>query len=359
MQFTFKQAKSVLPSFFDQRISVELQSSPGLGKSDVIQQLITELSARDGFEWGYAELFLATQTPPDLLGYMMPETRSIDGADVRVSSWTMPAWMMTKDGKPVSSYRRGILFLDEYGQGEADVKRASAQLLLKGELGPWQLPEGWAVVAASNRSEDRSGVTKSFDFVINRRAQIEIMPDLESWNEWAVTSGVSPLTITFANQHPEIVFSGKVPEKQGPWCTPRSLVMADKMLMSMSSNGQLPTDSIAQSVVTSLIGAAAARQFFVFVQLENELPRFEKIIADPDGIKVPERPDAQMLVCYNLAHRITPDTVDPVVAYMNRFPKEFGITFVKSATARDYKLINTPAFKKWCSENASLMAALR
>mgnify|MGYP003344633070 CR=1 FL=1 len=45
--------------------------------------------------------------------------------------------------------------------------------------------------------------------------------------------------------------------------------------------------------------------------------------------------------------------------YMNRFPKEFGVTFVKAATARDYKLINTPAFKKWCSDNSSLMAALR
>lgn len=359
MQLTLKQAKSVLPTFFDQRISVELQSSPGLGKSDVIQQLVTELSARDGFEWGYAELFLATQTPPDLLGYMMPETRTFDGADVRVSSWTMPAWMMTKDGKPVTSYRRGILFLDEYGQGEADVKRASAQLLLKGELGPWRVPDGWAVVAASNRSDDRSGVTKSFDFVINRRAQFEITPDLESWEEWAHTSEVTALTITFAKQHPEIVFSGKVPEKQGPWCTPRSLVMADKMLHAMSVDGKLPDDPIAVSVVTSLIGAAAARAYFVFVQLENELPKFEKIVADPAGIKVPERPDAQMLVCYNLAHRITPETVDPVVTYMNRFPKEFGITFVKSATARNYKLINTPAFKKWCSENASLMAALR
>lgn len=359
MQYTLKQAKAVLPRFFDKRIAVELQSSPGLGKSDMIQQLIAELSARDGFEWGYSELFLATQTPPDLLGYMMPETRNFDGADVRVSSWTMPAWMMTKDGKPVTSYRRGILFLDEYGQGEADVKRASAQLLLKGELGPWRLPDGWAVVAASNRSDDRSGVTKSFDFVINRRAQFEIVPDLDSWEEWAVTSEVSGLTIAFAKQHSDIVFSGKVPEKQGPWCTPRSLVMADSILHSMTVDGKLPDDTLAQNVVTSLIGAAAARQYFVFVQLENELPRFEDIIADPTGMKVPERPDAKMILCHNLAHRITPETVDPVVTYMNRFPKEFGITFVKSATGRNYQLQRTPAFKKWAADNSSLMVALR
>ena len=359
MQLTPKQVASILPLFLDQRIAVELQSSPGLGKSDIIEQLIHSLSVRDGFEWGHAELFLATQTPPDLLGYMMPERRNIDGQEYRVSAWTMPAWMMTKDGKPLSHYRRGILFLDEYGQGEADVKRASAQLLLKGELGPWRLPEGWAIVAASNRSEDRSGVTKSFDFVINRRAQIEMLPNLDDWTEWATRNNVSPLTITFANQHPEVVFSGKVPEKQGPWCTPRSLVMADKMLMAMTENGKLPDGPVAQSVVASLIGTPAARQYFVFVQLENEMPKFDTIVAGPGTVPVPKRPDAQMLVCYNLAHRVSADTVDAVATYMNRFPKEFGVTFVKAATARDYKLINTPAFKKWCSDNSSLMAALR
>lgn len=359
MQLTLKQTKSTLPYFFDTGISVEMQSSPGLGKSEIVTQLVNELSARDGEEWGFQTLMLATQTPADLLGYMMPETRTFDGVEHRVSAFTMPLWMLTQSGKPVTSYKRGILFLDEYGQGEPDVKRASAELLLNRRLGPWSLPDGWSVIAASNRSNDRSGVTKSFDFVINRRAQIEIIPDVEAWTEWANTSQVMPLTIAFANNNPHIVFNGEVPEKQGPWCTPRSLVMADKLLRRMQQDGELADSPVANALVSGIIGGAAAAQYFSFVRLEQEMPKFEKIIADPDKVKVPDRPDAQMLVCYNLAHRVDEQTAEPVATYMDRFPKEFGVTFIKAATQRNYKLLTTPAFRKWCSENSSLMAAVR
>lgn len=353
-----KQAKQYLPVLFDARVSVELRSSPGIGKSEMIEQLVDELSARDGGQWGFQVLMLATQTPSDLLGYMMPETREIDGKQVRVSDWTLPPWMLTRDGKPVTAYKRGILFLDEYGQGDADVKRASAELLLNRRLGPHKLPAGWVVVAASNRDKDRSGVTKSFDFVINRRCEIDIQPDLQAWTEWANTSGVMPLTIAFANQNPHIVFSDTVPEKQGPWCTPRSLVMADRILSIMTADNELP-DASASELVAGVIGAAAVAQYFSFVALEREMPKFEDIVASPDKVRVPDRPDAQMLVCYSLAHRVEDDTIAPVVQYIDRFPKEFGVTFVKAATQRNYKLITTPAFRKWCSDNSALMAAVR
>lgn len=360
MQITLKQAKEIIPDYLEAGISVELQSSPGLGKSDFAEQLIAHLSKRDGEQWGHSEMFLATQTPPDLLGYMMPETRNIGGEDYRVSSWTMPAWMMTKDGKPVSHYRKGILVLDEYGQGEGDVKRASAQLILKRELGPWKLPKQWGALALTNDASHRSGVTKSFDFVINRRAQFELTADLNSWEEWANEAGVSPVTIMFARSHPEIVFSGAVPEKQGPWCTPRSLCMFDKILQIATAGGnKIPTDALMQARAASLIGTPAMQALFVWIKLENEMPSFERIVADPEHVPVPDKPDAQMLVCYHLAAKVDEPTVNPVITYLNRFPKEFAVTFVKAATKRNYKLIVSAPFQKWCSENSSLMAALR
>lgn len=358
-QLTLKQTKAILPYFFDAGISVELRSSPGQGKSEGIAQSIDELSARDGFQWGFATMFLATQTPPDLIGYQFKGEREWDGKTVSVTDPTLPMWMVTTEGKPVWSYKRGVLLLDEYGQGEADVKRASAELLLNGRIGPWQLPKGWSVVAASNRSEDRSGVTKSFDFVINRRAQIDIIPDVSGWEEWATTANLLPLTIAFAVQNPHIVFNGEIPEQQGPWCTPRSLVMLDKLMQKMQQRGELVDSPIANSLAVGIIGAPAAAQYFTFVRLEQEMPKFDTIVAKPSEVSVPDRPDAQMLVCYNLAHRVTPDTAGPVITYIDRFPKEFGVTFAKAASQRDFKLLKAPAFKDWCSRNASLMASVR
>jgi hypothetical protein len=359
MDVTLKEAGDLLPLYFDAGISVELISCAGVGKSDKILQLRQQLSERDGFEWGYAEMFLATMTPSDLLGYLMPETKIIDGKEVRVSSWTLPLWKQTKDGKPLSAYRRGILFLDEYGQGEGDVKRGSSQLLLKGEVGPHKLDDGWVIVAASNRSSDRSGVTKSFDFVINRRAELHIVPDVDSWVEWANTAGVSPTTITFARKNPHIVFDGKVPEKQGPWCTPRSLVMADKMIRAMSSQGDISENMLAMKTVISLIGEAAARQYFVFLKLETEVPDVEDIVADPNKVKVPDKIDVQMLTAYHLAHMVKLDTLAPIAKYMERFDQEFGVTFLKAAVERDKTLARSPVFLDWCKKNSALMASVR
>lgn len=354
-----KQASSLIPALIEAGVSVEMQSSPGVGKSETVEQIVDALSVRDSEPWGLAKCFLATMTPSDLMGYMMPETRTYDGQDVRVSAFTMPPWMLTTEGKPVTAYRRGILFLDEYGQGEADTKRASAELLLNHRLGQWALPKGWGVVAASNRSSDRSGVTKSFDFIINRRALINVEADLNSWIEWANKHDVLALTIAFAAQNPAIVFTNKVPDKQEPWCTPRSLVMADRVIRQLSLGGKDALNSPeTNELVSGIIGHAAAGQFFAFVRLEQEMPKFDDIVANPSKVKVPTAPDAQMLIAYSLAHRVDDKSVDPVTTYIDRFPKEFGVTFVKAATKRNYKLITMPSFRKWCSDNSALMAAM-
>lgn len=347
----------------DAGIAVEIQSSPGLGKSEFVKQLVAHLSRRDGFEWGYSTCFLATQAPTDLVGYLFKGERDYgDGKITTITEPTLPLWMVTQSGKPTWAYKRGILFLDEYGQGEADTKRASAELLLNKQLGPWKLGgdnhEGWGVIAASNRSEDRSGVTKSFDFVINRRNVYDVTPSVDAWLDWAAANGVSPLTMAFAAQNPQIVFAGQVPEKQGPWCTPRSLVMLDrKMRVKEKRVGHFPDDAHTVEGAMGLIGPAAA-QYFAFVRLEKEMPRFEAIVAKPTDVKVPQKPDAQMLVVYNLAHRVDAKTLSPVIQYVERMPKEFAVTFAKAACKRNPELVIEPGMRKWTTQNASLMAAL-
>ena len=352
--------KRRFPAYARAGISIELISAPGRGKSETITSLVDMMSQIDGEEWGYADLFLATQTPPDLMGFQFKGEVTYDGKQFPITDPTAPTWFITKSGLPVFAYKRGILFLDEFGQGQTDVKAAAAELLLNKRIGKWRLPDGWIVVAASNRTSDRSGVTKSLDFVINRRKEIHISDDLDSWLDWAATSGVMPLTMAFAAANPQIVFSEGVPEKQGPWCTPRSLVMADRDLQALASenDGTMPTDPLAIEDVAGTIGQAAAAQYFAFVRLEQEMPKYEKIIADPKGTRVPDKPDAQMLVCYNLAHRVTSKDADQVIEYVKRLPKDFSVTFVKTACNREPTLVTKPGFMKWIGENASLLAVI-
>lgn len=360
----FNQLRQHMPALLRSGISLELVSAPGLGKSDFVADTVADLSRADGEEWGFVTMFLATQTPVDMIGYVFKGQMEYNGKQLPISEPTLPLWMVTNSGKPTYAYKRGVLFLDEYGQGEADTKRASAQLLLKKELGPWKLggenQAGWSVVAASNRSTDRSGVTKSFDFIINRRMEIHITPDLVAWKDWAEAHGVMGLTIVFADQNPQIVFNDKVPDKQEPWCTPRSLCMADKLLQTLSGGDEdnIPMGPEAVELVGGIIGAGSAAQYFNFVRLKREMPKYESIVKNPTTVKVPEKPDAQMLVCYNLAHRVEAEDCAPVIKYIERMPKEFAVTFAKAACKRKPGLVTTPAFTKWAMENSSLMAAI-
>lgn len=357
----FLDLKQEVIDCIDAGIAVELKSSPGRGKSEFADALVEHLSKRDGKPWGKAELMLATQTPPDLVGYQFKGEIEWQGRTVAVTEPTLPLWMITTDGQPVWAYERGLLILDEYGQGETDVKRASAELLLKGRLGKFALPPGWGVIAMSNFVTDRSGVTKELDFVINRRAEFTITDDINAWTHWATDAGVQPLIVAFANQHPEIVFTKGVPDKQGPWCTPRSLVRAGKLLgvKALHNNRQTPDDPVTQETVAGIIGVAAASALFAFVKLEREMPSFERIVAAPEEAKVPKAADAQMLICYNLAHRVDDKTAKPVIKYVERLGKEFSVTFAKSACQRMPTLVMNPAFQEWAKNNSSMMATLQ
>ena len=346
----------------DAGIAVELESPPGIGKSEFVDQLVAKLSARDGFEWGFSKMFLATQQPTDLIGYQFKGERTWDGQTVAVTEPTVPLWMVTQSGKPTWAYKRGIIFLDEYGQGEADTKRASAELLLNKQIGPWRLGgdhrEGWGVIAASNRAKDRSGVTKGFDFVINRRKVYNVTPSADAWVNWATAHDITPLSIAFAVQNPTLVFADEVPDKQGPWCTPRSLVMMDRsMKVKHARLGHYPDDANTIEGAMGLIGPTAA-QYFAFVRLEKEMPKFEAIVRDPAGAKLPTKPDSQMLVVFNLAHRVEGKNLKQVIEYIERMPKEFAVTFAKAACKRNHALVLDPAMRAWSSTNASLMAAV-
>ena len=288
-----------------------------------------------------------------------------DGTVSLASVFTTPPWMMTKPtpeyphGRHINTYKRGIVFLDEFGQADGDTKKSAAQLMLKGEVGPHRLHSGIGIIAASNGKGDRSGVTKDFDFLINREDTINITDDLASWQDWATSHDVMPLTIAFATQNPQIVFAEGVPPEQGPWTTPRSLVMADKLLQvkAKRNNGEVPDDVATVEQINGIMGAGAA-QYFGFIKLEREMPKYSEIVANPSKVKVPSKPDAQMLVCYSLAHQIKIKDAAAVVEYMERMPKEFAVTFATTACKRQPMLVAEPAFDKWARQNSSLMAAI-
>lgn len=352
-----------VPGWYAAGKSVYLKSAPGRGKTSVLSEAPNIIGRQTGKHMGLVIINGPLLTPADSIGYLVP--RKVTGKDANgdpvehvESVYTDPFWFRTREGKRLDEYDGGIVVVDEADKMDVDVKKVIGEAALTGRLGPHQLPKGWIIWMAGNRQKDRSGSTKELDHLINRRMEIDITDDIESWNDWANVHGVSPLTKAFANNNVQVVFTDGVPEKQGPWCTPRSLVEADDYLRTLAGDGSFPDDPTTLEEVGGMIGDGAAAQLFSFVKLEREMPKYEEIIADPAKVKVPAKPDACMLVCYSLAHRVNVEDADAVIEYMDRLPKEFGVIFGKAAVQRDPRLVTTKGMVKWIKNNASLMAQI-
>lgn len=353
--------------------SIYLKSAPGRGKTSVLASAPSKIGAATGKNLGLVIINGPLLTPADSVGYLVPrKVVGADGVERMESVYTDPFWFRTKEGKRLSEYDGGIIVVDEADKMDVDVKKVIGEAALSGRLGPHQLPDGWRLWMAGNRQKDRSGSTKELDHLINRRMEIEVTDDIHSWNTWASSHGVSPVTMAFANQHTGVVFSDGVPEKQGPWCTPRSLVEADDYMKTVRSlqgsvaargtdddgKAAIIVDAHLMEEVAGMIGDGAAAQLASFIKLEIEMPSYEDIVANPGKAKVPGKPDAAMLVCYNLAHRVVKAEASAVIEYVMRLPSEFSVIFAKSAVQRDPSLVATPGFVKWVQQNSSLMAAI-
>lgn len=339
----------------DGGFSVYLTSGPGVGKTSVLCDAVPLLADRFKLRMGRVIINGGNLNEMDTQGYLVP--RHHEGyAD---SIFTKPFWWTTDEGKRLEEYEGGIIIVDEADKLPVECKKIMGEACESNRLGSHYIPKGWRVWMAGNRAGDRSGSTKELDHLINRRMEIPIQPDLESWLDWSAKNGVTPTTRGFANSNAEIVFKGEVPEKQGPWCTPRSLVKADRYLQVLvGPNGDFPTDATTLEEIGGIIGEGATRQYVNTIRLQQEMPKFETIVANPEKVKVPDAPDAQMLVIFNLAHRVTADNCEKVIKYVDRYPKEFAVTFTSSACNRDPKLISTPAFNSWCMRNASLVTVI-
>jgi hypothetical protein len=367
----------------DRANGMYLESGPGLGKSDATEQVAQELAQALNEPVGIVTFMLATISSVDVRGFMLPVKTTAGGLD---TVFSLPPWMpvkgnttvFTPDGKRHEPGgfegdvpRVGILFLDEFAQAEDDVKKPAAELLYKGQVGTARLPKGWRVVAAGNRTKDRSGVMRELMFIVNRRCRLSVDPSLPAWLSWANAQMPHQrphyLTMSFAQKNPDIVFQDAVPAGTDPFCTPRTLCLMDKDLQALrtedeAARGIMPTDAIAREVCAGWIGAGSAAQYFTHLKFNDELPDISEIEKDPATARLPPNRDAQMVCGYMLAHNVTDKNAGKVMTYIKRLSTEMQVLTVRAITAqkdRAAQIVNEKGFSDWIIKNSKLLIASR
>lgn len=367
-----------LPAMYEAGNTVIVKGGPGMGKTETIYGWCADMSRKLGKPFGLVTSIISGMDPIDLRGVFIPMKGDNGEAVVRA---TLPAIWPSKYNTDVFANgeklpkeqtrnhiaehgvpNHGALFIDEFSQADTDLQKVAAQIMLDRRIGEHVLPDNWTVVAAGNRTEDRAGVVKTLSHVQNRMCEIEVDPDYEAWQYWAFENGVHPLLIGFAKSNAGDVFRTSVPKEQGPYCTPRSLVLCGRNLEAMKTPNmnehQLPDDHVAAEVIKGWLGEGVLPKFISHIRLANDLPEVEDVIDDPANTKVPDRLDARFVMATSLSvHANDTKKIKPILKYVSRMDVELQVLFVQGVVGRNPAALTVSEFAQWVQKNQKLILA--
>jgi len=307
-----------------------LWGPPGIGKSDLVRQLVASLKV------SLIDKRLSQSDPTELKGYPWPDQTA------KVMTFFQDGELPTKG--------KGILFLDELNNAPPAVQAPAYQLILDRRLGSYTLPKGWMCIAAGNRSTDRSVVHTMAAALSNRFIHLDVEPDLEDWVVWAKNNNIHAGTIGYLRFRPMNLFTDKFTPGMRAFPTPRTWAYADRI----AHDDALDT-TVRRGLLAGAISAEIAAEYEGFLREEADLPDIDVILHTPDKAAVPTKPSTLHAVVTRLELIATPKTLEALMKYAKRLPKEFEVTFVQLITSRDKKFLETSLLTRWIEANHAYM----
>jgi hypothetical protein len=249
-----------------------------------------------------------------------------------------------------SSHVVNILFLDELSAAPQSVQAAAYQITLDRVVGEHRLPDNCIVIAAGNRTTDKSVAFKMPKALANRVMHIEVEGSFESWREWAVKSGINSKVIGFLSFRRNYLMGFNASNDDLAFATPRSWEMVSNLLNSVSDDvGKM------YSMIAGLVGCGVAVEFRIWSKIYNNLPDIEDIFAGKKP-KMPKESDAlyalsSAMVSYAREHKNDMKKIANSIEYADMMPPDFSTVLMKDYMYLEEgykeKLLHIPEFAKW------------
>lgn len=328
----FSQITSALESAITARVPVMLWGAPGIGKSAAIRFVAVKQ--------GIALLDVrASQTDP-------VDWRGIPSVADGITRWNPPEFL-PRSGS-------GILFLDELSAAPPAVQVALYQLILDRKLGNYCLPDGWHVIGAGNRQEDRAVATRMSTALANRLIHLTMDVDVDGWLNWYWDHPLSDLCETvgfFIGFRRDLLHSFDPTSKDLAFPTPRSWEMVAKL-----QAGGLPPD-LEHPVLSGTVGTGAAAEYLAFCRIYKSLPNLDSILLDPMGTPVPTEPSARAATVAGLAKKAAPSNIEAIIQYCGRINRESEFMAFHLVSRFSPDCLTTKAMARWQAANSKFLTA--
>ena len=324
-----------------QHTPVMLWGPPGVGKS----QIVAQVAQRNDVPM--IDIRLSQMEPSDLRGIPFRNHDTVE--------WAVPSMLPDKDRHG----EQGILFLDEITSAAPSVSAAAYQLILDRCLGDYEIPPGWAILAAGNRQGDR-GVTYTMPAPLaNRFSHYEVDVNLDDWVAWAYANDIDDRIIAFLRFRPDLLFEFDAAQTPMAFPSPRSWEFAHRALQKFNDHHEVLLESLQ-----ACVGPAAGIELNAFIMNLDQMPNIEDIINGAE-VPVPSEIDLQYAVAAALvgqAIRVNEQENEStfqgnILNYANKFPqREMGVMMISDMhRAIGEKIFTLPEFSHWADSVADLM----
>jgi hypothetical protein len=278
-------------------LPVLLWGEPGIGKSATLQQLA------EGLGLPLETVIASVHEPSDFAGLpIVGDSPATDGVPMAPPDWAV---RLARTGS-------GLLFFDELSSAPPAVQAALLRVVLERRVGSLSLPPSVRIVAAANPPTSAADGWHLAPPLANRFVHLHWTHDPRTvarglagtWPAVAVPAvrpGRAATALArargaiagFLTARPGLThhLPADAEARGGAWPSPRTWEMVLRLLAFHHAAG---TD--AQALALAVIGAVGDGAGLEFVTyLENlDLPDPERVLADPEAFRLPERGDRQL-----------------------------------------------------------------
>ncbi|SFZ98542.1 MoxR-like ATPases [hydrothermal vent metagenome] len=326
----------IVSNLIDRKLPVFIWGAPGIGKSSIVKKISKDK------ELDFIDLRLSLLDPTDLKGIPFFNAETKEGV------WAKPSFLPSLEGS------KGILFLDEINTAPPAVQASAYQLILDRRVGEYELPDGWSIVAAGNRENDRGVVYKMPPPLANRFVHFEMEVDFSDWKAWAYSAKIDSSIIAYLAYDKSMLFTFDASSNEKSFATPRSWEYVDTIVKS-GIKRELILDSISGAV-----GRDAAIGYLSFKKVMKDLPDLNMVLdgtletVDSDNSKVMM---ALVIGLVNaLLDKISDEAIDNVLKFSLELPGEFSIMLVKDMQENEIDVEGSENWGEWVRKFAYLLS---
>jgi SpoVK/Ycf46/Vps4 family AAA+-type ATPase len=255
-----KSGKKAIRRAFKAQRPIFLWGPPGIGKSDIIKQIGTELGAH------VIDIRLSLWEPTDIKGIPYFD------ANTSRMNWAPPIEL--PDAAMAAKHEKIVLFMDEMNSAAPAVQAAAYQLVLNRRVGTYTLPDNVFIVAAGNREADKGVTYRMPAPLANRFVHLEMAVDWDDWFSWAADNRIHKDVVGFLTFSKKDLYDFDPKSGSKAFATPRSWSFVSELLFDDEEDEGTLTDLAAGA-----IGEGLAIKFMAHRKVASKLPNPTDILS--------------------------------------------------------------------------------